>query len=124
MTRARARGGLPSDSGHTVSAPPPVGCNYGRLCGSLTVGARDAGQILIGEGLAHPYVCGATSCPRRRQWCETARVNIDSAKLPKRTTGKREALVLFVHLPLPGLIKTTLAKLAPSSSGGALAENK
>jgi len=26
-------------------------------------------QILISEGLAHPYVCGATSCPQRRQWC-------------------------------------------------------
>ena len=28
-------------------------CNYGRLCGSLTVGGRDVGQVLIGEGLAH-----------------------------------------------------------------------
>jgi|SRR5215212_6303229 len=44
-------------------------CNYGRLCGSLTVGGRGVGQILIGEGLAHPYVCGATSCPKRRPWC-------------------------------------------------------
>jgi endonuclease YncB( thermonuclease family) len=44
-------------------------CNYGRLCGSLTIGGRDVGQILIGEGLAHPYVCGATSCPKRRTWC-------------------------------------------------------
>jgi endonuclease YncB( thermonuclease family) len=44
-------------------------CNYGRLCGSLTIGGRDVGQILIGEGLAHPYVCGATSCPKRRAWC-------------------------------------------------------
>jgi len=44
-------------------------CNYGRLCGSLLVGGRDVGQILIGEGLAHPYVCGTTGCPQRRPWC-------------------------------------------------------
>jgi endonuclease YncB( thermonuclease family) len=44
-------------------------CNYGRLCGSLTIGGRDVGQILIGEGLARSYTCGATSCPRRRPWC-------------------------------------------------------
>jgi endonuclease YncB( thermonuclease family) len=45
-------------------------CNYGRLCGTLTVGGRDVGQILIAEGLAHPYVCIGTSCPKRRPWCE------------------------------------------------------
>lgn len=45
-------------------------CNHGRLCGVLTVGGRDAGQILISEGLAHSYVCGAASCPQRRPWCE------------------------------------------------------
>jgi endonuclease YncB( thermonuclease family) len=39
-------------------------CNYGRLCGSLTVGGRDVGQILIGEGLARSYVCSGTRCPR------------------------------------------------------------
>jgi endonuclease YncB( thermonuclease family) len=44
-------------------------CNYGRLCGSLSIGGRDVGGILISEGLAHPYVCGATSCPQRRPWC-------------------------------------------------------
>jgi hypothetical protein len=44
-------------------------CNYGRLCGSLTIGGRDVGQILIGEGLARSYACGTTSCPRRRPWC-------------------------------------------------------
>jgi endonuclease YncB( thermonuclease family) len=44
-------------------------CNYGRLCGSLLVGGRDVGATLISEGLAHPYVCGATSCPPRRPWC-------------------------------------------------------
>jgi endonuclease YncB( thermonuclease family) len=45
-------------------------CNYGRLCGSLLIGGMDIGGILISEGLAHPYVCGATSCPQRRPWCD------------------------------------------------------
>ena len=31
-------------------------CNFGRLCGSLSIGGRDAGNILISEGLAHPYI--------------------------------------------------------------------
>jgi endonuclease YncB( thermonuclease family) len=44
-------------------------CNYGRLCGRLTVQGRDVGSILIGEGLARPYVCGGTSCPPRAGWC-------------------------------------------------------
>ncbi len=35
-----------------------------------TFGGRDVGAILISEGLAHPYVCGATTCPQRRPWCE------------------------------------------------------
>jgi hypothetical protein len=44
-------------------------CNYGRLCGQLTANGRDVGAILIKEGLAHPYVCGASGCPRRPGWC-------------------------------------------------------
>lgn len=44
-------------------------CNYGRLCGALSVGGRDVAQIMISEGLAEPYVCSAESCPRRRSWC-------------------------------------------------------
>jgi endonuclease YncB( thermonuclease family) len=44
-------------------------CNYGRLCGLLTVGERDVAQIMIGEGFAEPYVCSTTSCPRRKSWC-------------------------------------------------------
>ena len=44
-------------------------CNYGRLCGKLTIDGRDVGQILIGEGLAHAYVCEGTRCPKRRPWC-------------------------------------------------------
>jgi endonuclease YncB( thermonuclease family) len=43
-------------------------CNFGRLCGSLSVGGRDAGNILISEGLAHSYICGATKCPQRPPW--------------------------------------------------------
>jgi hypothetical protein len=44
-------------------------CNYGRLCGTLKVRGQDVGTILIAEGLAERYVCGPTSCPRRRSWC-------------------------------------------------------
>ena len=44
-------------------------CNFGRSCGTLRVDGRDVGDILISEGLARRYVCGATSCPRRRPWC-------------------------------------------------------
>lgn len=46
-------------------------CNYGRQCGLLSVDGRDVGRILIGEGLAVPYRCGATSCPPRPgNWCQ------------------------------------------------------
>lgn len=44
-------------------------CNYGRSCGSLQVDGRDVGSILISEGLARPYACGPTGCPRRHRWC-------------------------------------------------------
>jgi endonuclease YncB( thermonuclease family) len=44
-------------------------CNHGRDCGRLSVGGRDACSILIAEGLAHSFVCGMTSCPPRRSWC-------------------------------------------------------
>ena len=45
-------------------------CNYGRLCAKLKVNSRDVGTILIAEGLAERYVCGAKSCPPRRVWCD------------------------------------------------------
>lgn len=46
-------------------------CNYGRECGTLKSGGRDVGTILIEEGLAVPFVCGATRCPKTpRPWCE------------------------------------------------------
>jgi endonuclease YncB( thermonuclease family) len=44
-------------------------CNYGRLCGTLTVRGQDVGTILVDEGLAERYVCGPTSCPPRKSWC-------------------------------------------------------
>jgi endonuclease YncB( thermonuclease family) len=44
-------------------------CNYGRSCGTLRANGRDVGAILISEGLARPYSCGPTGCPRRGQWC-------------------------------------------------------
>ena len=44
-------------------------CNYGRSCAILHADGRDVGSILIAEGLARPYACGPTSCPRRHQWC-------------------------------------------------------
>jgi endonuclease YncB( thermonuclease family) len=44
-------------------------CNFGRFCGVLTVNGRRVEDILIGEGLAEPYHCRGTSCPRRRDWC-------------------------------------------------------
>lgn len=45
-------------------------CNHGRSCGVLRVNGRDVGQILISEGLAVRFQCGATSCPRTPSpWC-------------------------------------------------------
>lgn len=45
-------------------------CNYGRACGTLRVGGRDVGDVLIAEGLAVPFVCGETRCPPTpRPWC-------------------------------------------------------
>ncbi|TBF83150.1 thermonuclease family protein [Rhizobium leguminosarum] len=45
-------------------------CNHGRSCGVLRVDGRDVGQILIGEGLAVPFICEGNRCPRTpRPWC-------------------------------------------------------
>jgi endonuclease YncB( thermonuclease family) len=46
-----------------------MACNYRRACGYLTVDGQDVGDVLIAENLAHPYVCGKYSCPRRQSWC-------------------------------------------------------
>jgi micrococcal nuclease len=46
-------------------------CNYGRACGILSVNGIDVSKTLIGEQLAIPYVCGATSCPPTpTPWCK------------------------------------------------------
>ena len=45
-------------------------CNYGRRCWTLKANGRDVGEILIAEGLAVPFVCGPTRCPRTpKPWC-------------------------------------------------------
>jgi endonuclease YncB( thermonuclease family) len=45
-------------------------CNWKRDCGTLRANGRDVGAILIAEGLAVPFVCGATSCPKTpKPWC-------------------------------------------------------
>ena len=45
-------------------------CNYGRSCGILRADGRDVGEILISEGLAVPFICGASGCPPTpRPWC-------------------------------------------------------
>ena len=45
-------------------------CNYGRNCGTLKSNGRDVGPILIEEGLAVAFACGATHCPKTpRPWC-------------------------------------------------------
>lgn len=48
-------------------------CNYGRSCGVLKSNGTDIGKILIAEGLAVPFVCGKTRCPKTpRPWCNSA----------------------------------------------------
>jgi endonuclease YncB( thermonuclease family) len=49
-------------------------CNYGRRCGTLNVGSKDIGAILISENLAVPFICGATRCPKTPSpWCQPNR---------------------------------------------------
>lgn len=67
-----AAGGLDLERAACACRPGTEGtlaCNYGRFCGRLTAVGRDVGAILIAEGLAHKYICGKTSCPRRQSWC-------------------------------------------------------
>lgn len=56
------------------SCPPNTegtdACNHSRSCGILKADGRDVGQILISEGLAVEFKCGATGCPPTpRPWC-------------------------------------------------------
>lgn len=77
-TRARARLGELVAGGaaltHQLCACVPrqenlMSCNQGRLCAQLTAEGRDVAAIMIGEGLARPYVCDRWSCPARDKWC-------------------------------------------------------
>jgi len=45
-------------------------CNFGRSCAVLRSRGQNVGSILISEGLAETYVCGSTTCPQRRNWCD------------------------------------------------------
>jgi endonuclease YncB( thermonuclease family) len=63
---------------HFVDCACPAGtqltpaCNHGRHCGTLMANGRDVGTILIAEGLAVPFKCGATSCPPTpKPWCKS-----------------------------------------------------
>lgn len=44
-------------------------CNNGWPCGRLTVDGKDVGAMLVAENLAHTFVCGQYSCPKRLSWC-------------------------------------------------------
>jgi endonuclease YncB( thermonuclease family) len=45
-------------------------CNQGRYCAILRVNGHDVGSTLIREGLATPFICGETNCPKLpRPWC-------------------------------------------------------
>jgi endonuclease YncB( thermonuclease family) len=69
----RTSGGLDFEFVPCACQPGTEGtqvCNYGRRCGTLKANGRDVGAILIEEGLAVPFVCGHTRCPRTpRPWC-------------------------------------------------------
>ncbi len=44
-------------------------CNYGRSCAVLYTDGRNVSNILVGEGLAVPFVCSETKCPQTpRPW--------------------------------------------------------
>jgi endonuclease YncB( thermonuclease family) len=67
-----AGGGLDLEQVPCACQPGTEGtpaCNHGRSCGTLKARGQDVGAILIGEGLARPFVCGAQSCPTRQGWC-------------------------------------------------------
>jgi endonuclease YncB( thermonuclease family) len=67
-----AKGGLDLRLVRCACPPGTEGmreCNFGRACGTLTAHGRDVGATLVAEGLVRPYICGATSCPRRQPWC-------------------------------------------------------
>jgi endonuclease YncB( thermonuclease family) len=56
------------------SCPPEMlgtkACNDGRLCAKITADDQDVAALMIAEGLARPFVCGETSCPKTESWCQ------------------------------------------------------
>jgi endonuclease YncB( thermonuclease family) len=45
-------------------------CNHSRACGILRADGRNVCDMMIDEGLAVSFLCGATSCPPQQNWCE------------------------------------------------------
>jgi endonuclease YncB( thermonuclease family) len=45
------------------------GSNFGRRCAVITVNGKNVADTLVGEGLAEPYWCGSSGCPKRKDWC-------------------------------------------------------
>jgi endonuclease YncB( thermonuclease family) len=46
-------------------------CNSGRRCGVLSANGVNVAEEMIAAGVAAPFTCGATSCPRLpHPWCE------------------------------------------------------
>jgi micrococcal nuclease len=47
-------------------------CNLGRSCGTLKANGRDVGDTLVEEGLAVPFSCDETGCPKTpKPWCKS-----------------------------------------------------
>ena len=70
LRRIVASGGLDLRKVSCRCSPGTEGtqaCNYGRLCGTLTAGGRDVGEILIAAGLARLYPFGVHVGPA--PWC-------------------------------------------------------
>jgi endonuclease YncB( thermonuclease family) len=48
----------------------PGTCGFERRCGSLAIGDKLVGEILVAEGLAERLYCNGNRCPPRRNWCQ------------------------------------------------------
>jgi micrococcal nuclease len=62
-----------------VSCPCPATllgkwvCKFARTCGALKAKGQDVGDILVAEGLAIPFLCGAMECPKApKPWCRSS----------------------------------------------------
>ena len=71
--RALVTGGDIAIAGVACACPPGTegtdACNFGRACATLSVGGQDVGAILVGEGLAVPFVCRGSGCPPTPRPC-------------------------------------------------------